>query len=296
MLGDVPFDRRAVKKGMASHWLLRLCRYEATSGLKTRSVQLETPMGTAEGSRIDERVAIIPILRAGLGMCDAMLELLPNAAVHHIGMYRLPGTKMPVQYYNRLPKDKPCDVAYVLDPLIASSMYEALTRQAKQAHFPTQANSCVYLFIRTRLLTISRRPQVLAIFFHCVFGFYALLHVALCSTLQATVSQVKAWGCKKVVVISVVGTSEGLAAICAKHPDVEIHLVSGTDQLNDKGKVVPGIGDSGDRQFDAQLGEGGWDLPSTPGTSASASLLKRDAAPFAAAVTEVAAKSKKAKK
>lgn len=79
-------------------------------------------MGTAGGSRIDARVAIIPILRAGLGMSDAMLELLPNAAVHHIGMYRLPGTKMPVQYYNRLPKDAPCDVAYVLDPLIASSM------------------------------------------------------------------------------------------------------------------------------------------------------------------------------
>jgi uracil phosphoribosyltransferase len=104
------------------HFFSRHYRYEATSNLKTRSVQVETSKGTAQGSRIDERVAIIPILRAGLGMCDAMLELLPNAAVYHIGMYRLPGTKMPVQYYNRLPKDKPCDVAYVLDPLIASSM------------------------------------------------------------------------------------------------------------------------------------------------------------------------------
>ena len=97
-------------------------RYEATAGLNTKTVDLQTPIAAAEGRRIDERVAIIPILRAGLGMCEAMLELMPNAAVYHIGMYRLPGTKMPVQYYNRLPKDKPVDVAFVLDPLIASSM------------------------------------------------------------------------------------------------------------------------------------------------------------------------------
>ena len=96
----------------------------------------------------------------------------------------------------------------------------------------------------------------------------------------------KQWGAKKVVVISVVGTEEGLAAICAKHPDVQIHLVSGTDTLNDQGKVVPGIGDSGDRQFDSA--EGGWDLPSTP-QAAGASLLKRDAA-------DSGGKGKKAKK
>jgi len=57
-----------------------------------------------------------------LGMEDAMLELLPNAAVCHIGMYRLKGSTLPVQYYNRLPKDKVADVAFVLDPLIASAM------------------------------------------------------------------------------------------------------------------------------------------------------------------------------
>lgn len=66
-----------------------------------------------------EKVALIPILRSGLGMVDSMLELLPNAAVHHIGMYRR--DMMPVQYYNRLPRKCEADVAFILDPIIATS-------------------------------------------------------------------------------------------------------------------------------------------------------------------------------
>jgi hypothetical protein len=114
---------------------------------------------------------------------------------------------------------------------------------------------------------------------------------AFSSTLQATVSQVKAWGCKKVVVISCVGTEKGLADICENHPDIEIHLVSGTDTLNEQGKVVPGIGDSGDRQFDA-LAEGGWDLPSSPGEIGSSLVNKREAD----AAPEATSKGKKGKK
>lgn len=94
--------------------------FEAAKGLSTRPVTINTPMEVAEVEHISDKVSIIPILRAGLGMSDAMLELLPNAAVHHIGMYRLKGSQTPVQYYNRLPKDNPSDVSFVLDPLIAS--------------------------------------------------------------------------------------------------------------------------------------------------------------------------------
>ena len=61
------------------------------------------------------------IVRSGLSMADGMLELLPTASVHHIGMYRAKDSTLPVQYYNRLPRDQSCDIAYVVDPCIASS-------------------------------------------------------------------------------------------------------------------------------------------------------------------------------
>jgi uracil phosphoribosyltransferase len=100
--------------------------YEATAGLKTRPVQISVPVGKGdmdhidmEGTKLADRVALIPILRSGLGMTDSMLELLPNAGVHHIGMYKN-SLSMPVQYYNRLPRHCQADVAYVLDPVIAS--------------------------------------------------------------------------------------------------------------------------------------------------------------------------------
>lgn len=100
--------------------------YEATSSLTTREIPITVP-GTnhtdhieATGSKISQKIALIPILRSGLGMVDSMLELVGDARVHHIGMYRSKSL-MPVQYYNRLPKKCEVDVAYVLDPLIATS-------------------------------------------------------------------------------------------------------------------------------------------------------------------------------
>ncbi len=76
---------------------------------------------TFDGVKIVDKVAIIPILRAGLPMCEAMLDLMPKAAVHHIGMYRSKVSNLPVQYYNRLPRDQPCDIAYITVPCIASA-------------------------------------------------------------------------------------------------------------------------------------------------------------------------------
>jgi uracil phosphoribosyltransferase len=103
--------------------------YEATSTLSTKPVTISVPLTTIkddlhhmdwQGQKLVERVALIPILRSGQGMMDAMMELLPNAAVHHIGMYKVLGSR-PVQYYNRLPRKCQTDVAYVLDPVIATS-------------------------------------------------------------------------------------------------------------------------------------------------------------------------------
>ena len=96
--------------------------YEATSTLSTKPVALNVPVGhdhiDAIGNKIAERTAIVPIRRSGLGMTESMLELLPNSHVHHIGMYRV--GLLPVQYYNRLPKKCESDVAYVLDPVMAT--------------------------------------------------------------------------------------------------------------------------------------------------------------------------------
>ena len=96
--------------------------YEATSNITTESKEVVTPMGvTNVGDKVNDNVCIIPILRAGLGMADGMSELLPNASIHHIGMYREKQSLLPIQYYNKLPKDKNCDIAYVVDPCIATS-------------------------------------------------------------------------------------------------------------------------------------------------------------------------------
>jgi len=76
-----------------------------------------------EGVELAHTQCIIPILRAGLAMGDGMMELLPDAAVHHIGMYRSKGSLLPIQYYNRLPRDdgEKCDTAFITDPCIATS-------------------------------------------------------------------------------------------------------------------------------------------------------------------------------
>jgi uracil phosphoribosyltransferase len=100
--------------------------YEATTQLTTKSIDISVPRNKNDhvdwkGRKLVEKVALIPILRSGLGMVDSMLELLPKAQVHHIGMYKTMGDARPVQYYNRLPKVCVSDVAYVLDAVIATS-------------------------------------------------------------------------------------------------------------------------------------------------------------------------------
>ena len=88
------------------------------------------------GHKVVERIALVPILRSGLGMTNGMLELLPKSAVHHIGMYRVPGTA-PVQYFNRLPRKCTSDLAIVLDPVIGSAAtvmaVVAILKKVKQA-------------------------------------------------------------------------------------------------------------------------------------------------------------------
>eukprot|EP01036_Dinobryon_divergens_P032975 gene32975-42669_t len=96
--------------------------YEASRELQLMSEVVTTPMNVNfEGSKLSDKIALVPILRAGLSMADGMLELFPRAVVHHLGMYRAKDSLLPIQYYNKLPKHQACDVAYVLDPSIATS-------------------------------------------------------------------------------------------------------------------------------------------------------------------------------
>ena len=109
--------------------LASLLAYEATKDLRAEEVAVQTPLAIAEGRRLSQRIGLIPILRAGLGMVDPVLELIPSAEVWHLGLYRDEATAKPVKYYAKLPAERPVDVALVLDPMLATggSVVAALT-------------------------------------------------------------------------------------------------------------------------------------------------------------------------
>lgn len=95
--------------------------YEATRNLPTKEVEVQTPVAMAKCRRLaGKKLAIIPILRAGLGMVDAMVDLIPSAKIGHIGLYRDPETHKPVEYYCKLPEDIENRKVFVVDPMLAT--------------------------------------------------------------------------------------------------------------------------------------------------------------------------------
>ena len=95
--------------------------YEATRDLPTKEVEVQTPVAVAKCQRLaGKKLAIIPILRAGLGMVDAMVDLIPSAKIGHIGLYRDPETHLPVEYYCKLPDDIGNRQCFVVDPMLAT--------------------------------------------------------------------------------------------------------------------------------------------------------------------------------
>ena len=95
--------------------------YEATRNLPTEEVEVETPMMVAKCRMLSgKKLAIVPVLRAGLGMVDAMVDLIPSAKIGHIGLYRDPETHKPVEYYCKLPEDIANRQVYVVDPMLAT--------------------------------------------------------------------------------------------------------------------------------------------------------------------------------
>ena len=97
-----------------------LLAYEATADLALEATQVETPMGIAPGLLLREKIGLVPILRAGLGMVDGVWEMMPSAEVWHIGLYRDEKTLRPVEYYNKLPVDPTVQVCLILDPMLAT--------------------------------------------------------------------------------------------------------------------------------------------------------------------------------
>ncbi len=100
--------------------IARVLFFEATQDVKLRPVTVATPLTTATCHEIAERIGLVPVLRAGLGMADAMLDALPEASVWHLGLYRDHTTLKPVTYYNKLPAKPDIDLALVLDPMLAT--------------------------------------------------------------------------------------------------------------------------------------------------------------------------------
>jgi len=118
LLRERTTDFRSFRELMRELAML-LC-YEATQDLKLSPKTVETPLGTASGYKAEETIGLVPVLRAGLGMVEGVLQLLPAVQVWHIGLYRDEETLRPVQYYNRLPEHPSIEICLVLDPMLAT--------------------------------------------------------------------------------------------------------------------------------------------------------------------------------
>jgi uracil phosphoribosyltransferase len=165
--------------------------YEATKDFPTEEVEIETPLERTRVPRIaGKKVAVCPVLRAGVGMLDGVLSLISSARVGFIGMYRDEETLQPVQYFVKLPEDMNDRDAIVLDPMLATG-----------------------------------------------------------NSSSAAIDVVKEAGAKSVVLVSLVAAPRGIERVHAEHPDVHIVCAAIDRGLNERGFIVPGLGDAGDRLY-----------------------------------------------
>jgi uracil phosphoribosyltransferase len=168
-----------------------LLTYEATKDFPTEDVEIETPLETMAAQRISgKKVAVCPVLRAGVGMLDGVLSLVSSARVGFLGMYRDEETLQPVEYYVKLPGDLDQRDAIVLDPMLATG-----------------------------------------------------------NSSTAAIETVKKAGARSVILVCLVAAPEGIEHIHRDHPDVHIVTAAVDRGLNEKGFIVPGLGDAGDRLY-----------------------------------------------
>jgi uracil phosphoribosyltransferase len=168
-----------------------LLTYEATKDLATEEVEIETPLERTTVQRISgKKVAVCPILRAGIGMLDGVLSLISGARVGFIGLYRNEETLEPVEYYVKLPQDIAERDVILLDPMLATG-----------------------------------------------------------NSTAAAVATVKQAGAESIRLIAIIAAPEGVQRLQSEHPDVTIVVAAIDRELNERGYIVPGLGDAGDRLF-----------------------------------------------
>lgn len=118
LLRDVKTEHRQFRELVREITLLMA--YEVTQDIELMPKEVQTPMGTAQGHYASEKIGLVPIMRAGMGMMDGMLEILPSVQVWHIGVYRDEHTLKPIEYYNKLPPVPGVQICIVLDPMLAT--------------------------------------------------------------------------------------------------------------------------------------------------------------------------------
>lgn len=168
-----------------------LITYEATRDLPLTTKRIDTPICSMDAPTLaGKKVAVVPILRAGLGLVDGVLRMVPSARVGHIGMYRDEETLEPHVYFCKMPKDIAERDIIIVDPMLA-----------------TGGSAC------------------------------------------AAIDEMKKRGCKNIKLLVLVAAPEGIKCIREAHPDVDIFAGALDDHLNERGYIVPGLGDAGDRIF-----------------------------------------------
>ena len=168
-----------------------LLTYEATKEFETEPHEIETPLEAMTAQRIHgKKVAVCPVLRAGVGMLEGVLSLVSSARVGFIGMYRDEETLEPVQYYSKLPADLEERNVIVLDPMLATG-----------------------------------------------------------HSSSAAIDAVKEAGSHTVTLVCIVAAPEGIECVHERHPDVHIVCAAVDRGLNERGYIVPGLGDAGDRLY-----------------------------------------------
>ncbi|MGG4010907.1 uracil phosphoribosyltransferase [Bacillus smithii] len=168
-----------------------LMAFEITRDMPLEEIDVETPVGKANAKILSgKKIGVVPILRAGIGMVDGILKLIPTAKVGHIGLYRDPETLKPVEYYVKLPSDVEERDFILVDPMLATGG----------------------------------------------------------SAVEA-VNSLKKRGAKSIKFMCLIAAPEGVETLKKAHPDVDIYIAALDEKLNEKGYIVPGLGDAGDRLF-----------------------------------------------
>lgn len=171
--------------------IARLLAYEVSREMPLEDVEIETPLVTSTQKKLaGKKVVIVPILRAGLGMVDGMLDLIPAAKVGHVGMYRDHETMEPVEYFIKMPSDLPERELLVVDPMLATG-----------------------------------------------------------GSAVAAIDALKKRGATNIKFVCLVAAPEGVKVLQDAHPDVDIYTASLDERLDERGYILPGLGDAGDRLF-----------------------------------------------